>query len=213
MAKFNIEVELDWMQEEEGGYSIDDELREAVVNGVKDELQKKALDDVVEKLDKAIAEKLEKATEIIEQRVDDFIAAVTEKQIEKIMIPIKKGSWSSEVEYIPISEYVGQRYEKHITEKRYDSDFKLTSYSRDAIYSALEKDIQIYLKKNISDRISKMVSTAQKEAENSVINNLEQTLKDQLAVDTIKRLNIPAMLENLQKKALEYEGGKDEANT
>lgn len=33
MAKFNIEVELDWMDEE--AYSIDDELRERIVEGVK----------------------------------------------------------------------------------------------------------------------------------------------------------------------------------
>lgn len=32
MAKFNIEVELDWMDEE--AYSIDDELRERIVKGV-----------------------------------------------------------------------------------------------------------------------------------------------------------------------------------
>lgn len=31
MAKFNIEVELDWMDEE--AYSIDDELRERIVKG------------------------------------------------------------------------------------------------------------------------------------------------------------------------------------
>lgn len=33
MAKFNIEVELDWLNDEE--YSIDDEIREQVISGVK----------------------------------------------------------------------------------------------------------------------------------------------------------------------------------
>ena len=33
MAKFNIEVELDWMDEE--AYSIDDELRERIVKAWK----------------------------------------------------------------------------------------------------------------------------------------------------------------------------------
>lgn len=40
MAKFNIEVELDWMDEE--AYSIDDELRERIVKGVEDALLKKS---------------------------------------------------------------------------------------------------------------------------------------------------------------------------
>lgn len=35
MAKFNIEVELDWV-DEEAGYTIDEEIKEQVVRGVKD---------------------------------------------------------------------------------------------------------------------------------------------------------------------------------
>lgn len=37
MAKFNIEVELDWV-DEENGYTIDEEIKEQVVSGVKDTL-------------------------------------------------------------------------------------------------------------------------------------------------------------------------------
>lgn len=39
MAKFNIEVELDWMDEE--AYSIDDELRERIVKGVENAIWKR----------------------------------------------------------------------------------------------------------------------------------------------------------------------------
>ena len=39
MAKFNIEVELDWMDEE--AYSIDDELRERIVEGVENAFWKR----------------------------------------------------------------------------------------------------------------------------------------------------------------------------
>lgn len=42
MAKFNITVDLDWMDDEEG-YSIDDELKERVIKGVEDALLKKQL--------------------------------------------------------------------------------------------------------------------------------------------------------------------------
>lgn len=77
MAKFNIEVELDWLNDEE--YSIDDEIKEQVINGVKNELMKKATDETLKKLDSEIADKLKEATDIIEQRVKDFIESVTEK--------------------------------------------------------------------------------------------------------------------------------------
>lgn len=41
MAKFNIEVELDWV-DEESGYTIDEEIKEQVVRGVKDALLRKS---------------------------------------------------------------------------------------------------------------------------------------------------------------------------
>ena len=40
MAKFNIEVELDWVDGEDG-YTIDEEIKEQVVSGIKDALLKK----------------------------------------------------------------------------------------------------------------------------------------------------------------------------
>lgn len=211
MAKFNIEVELDWLNDEE--YSIDDEIREQVISGVKDELLKRATDDAVKKLDSAIAEKLEEATEIIEQRVQDFIAVVTEKQIEKIKIPKKKSTWSDEVDFIPISEFIGQKYEEFLTERRYDRKFETARYDSDKVYSASDKHVRSYLNSVLSEQVSEMVRKAQKEAEDTVIKTLEQNLKDQLAVDTIKRMNIPKLLENLQQKALEFEKeGADESD-
>lgn len=203
MAKFNIEVELDWLSDED--YSIDDEIKEQVIRGVKNELLKKATDETLKKLDAEIAKKLEEATTIIEQRVEDFIAVVTEKQIEKIQIPIKESSWSDKVTYIPISEFVGKQYEAYLTKKIYDSDYSVARYDSDKKYSISEKHIREYLDKTLSVQVSEMVRKAQKDAEDTVIKTLEQNLKDQLAVDTIKRMNIPKLLENLQQRALEFE--------
>ena len=53
--------------------------------------------------------------------------------------------------------------------------------------------------------VEKYPEDMMEEAEDTVIKTLEQNLKDQLAVDTIKRMNIPKLLENLQQKALEFE--------
>lgn len=103
MAKFNIEVELDWLNDEE--YTIDEKIKDQVICGVKNELLGKSVDDVVNKLDVEIAKKLEEAVKIIEERVDDFVTTVTESQIEKIKIPVKKSSWSGEVDFVPISEF------------------------------------------------------------------------------------------------------------
>lgn len=203
MAKFNIEVELDWLDDE--SYSIDDEIREQVIRGVKNELLKKVTDEILKILDAEIAKKLEDATKIIEQRVDEFIETVTQKQIDKIRIPEKTSRWSNEVNFIPITEFIGKRFEELTTKKIYNEDFEKVRYGSDAKYSMAEKYIKEYLDKTLSAQVSEMIKKAQKEAEDTVIKTLEQNLKDQLAVDTIKRMNIPKLLENLQQKALEFE--------
>ena len=57
-----------------------------------------------------------------------------------------------------------------------------------------------------------MIKTAKADAEKMVLNTLEQNLKEQLAADTVKRLNIPKLLENLQMKALEFEETMNKEN-
>ena len=210
MAKFNIEVELDFLEED---YSIDEEIKEAVVRGVKNELLRKSIDDVTKKLEGAIAEKLEEATKTIDEHIENFVATVTEKQIEKIKMPHRASSWSNEVKFIPISEYIGMQYEAYLTKKIYDEHFNIAKYSYDEKYSMAEAQIRKYLNQTLSKQVSEMVRKAQADAENTVLKTLEQTLKDQLAVDTIKRMNIPKLLESLQMKALEFENeGKEGLN-
>lgn len=89
MAKFNIEVELDWV-DEETGYTIDEEIKEQVVSGVKDALLRKATDEAVQRVDKAIADKILEAEGTIQDTVDKFVETVSQEKIANIMIPIKK---------------------------------------------------------------------------------------------------------------------------
>lgn len=203
MAKINIEIDLDWLNDE--GYSIDEEIKERVIKGVKDELLKKSTDEIIKKFDSEIAKKLIESTKVIEQRIDEFIEIITQKQIEKIRIPEKTSSWSNEVNFIPITEFIGKRFEELTTKKIYNGAFEKVRYDSDAKYSMTEKSIKEYLDTTLSTQVSTMVKKAQKEAEDTIIKTLEQTLKENLAIDTINRMNIPKMLESLQQKALEYE--------
>ena len=63
MAKFNIEVELDWMEED--SYSIDEELKERIIEGVEDALLKKATHEALRMVDAKIAEKVKESEETI----------------------------------------------------------------------------------------------------------------------------------------------------
>ncbi|MRB06793.1 hypothetical protein GH876_33630, partial [Bacillus thuringiensis] len=62
-----------------------------------------------------------------------------------------------------------------------------------------------YLAKELTSKVSTMIQTARKDAEETIVKALENNLKEQLSVDIIQRLNIPQMLESLQNKATELD--------
>lgn len=92
--------------------------------------------EAVQRVDKAIADKILEAEGTIQDTVDKFVETVSQEKIANIMIPIKTGSWSSNVKYIPLSEYVGERFEAFSTEKRYDKRGNTSTYSSDRVYDA-----------------------------------------------------------------------------
>lgn len=55
MAKFNIEVELDWV-DEENGYTIDEEIKEQVVSGVKDTIERMNIPEVLKRFNEMCLE-------------------------------------------------------------------------------------------------------------------------------------------------------------
>lgn len=201
MAKFNIEVELDWMDEE--AYSIDDELRQRIVDEVENVLLEKATTEAIQKVDKAIADKILEAEETIQETVDRFVKNVSEEKITEIMIPVKEDDWSSKVTYIPLSEYVGKRFGLFLTEKRYDRDGRTTSYSSDRKLSAADLITRQYLEKELGTKVENMIATAKREVEESLVKSLEQKLKENLAKETIERMNIPDVLKRFSEMALE----------
>jgi hypothetical protein len=202
MAKFNITVDLDWMVDEEG-YSIDDELKERVIKGIEDALLKRATDDAVKAVDDKIREKVGEAENSIQEAVDKFISTVCEEKINKIMIPVKKNSWSGEVKYKPLSEYVGERFNYYITEKKFDKDGNVARWSSESVYSAADLLTSDYLKKELDTKVETMISNARKEVEESLIKSFEQKLKENLSKDIIEKMNIPDVLRRFSEMSLE----------
>ena len=193
---------MDWVDVEDG-YTIDEEIKEQVVSGIKDALLKKATTEAVEAVDDKIAEKILEAEGTIQATVDQFVANVCEEKIGKIIIPEKKNTWSEEVTYKPLSEYVGERFELFLTEKRYDRDGCIASFSSDRKLSAADLITRQYLEKELGTKVENMIATAKREVEESLVKSLEQKLKENLAKETIERMNIPDVLKRFSEMALE----------
>lgn len=199
MAKFNIEVELDWMEED--SYSIDEELKERIIEGVEDALLKKATHEALKMVDAKIAEKVKEAEGTINKAINKFIENVCSEKINNIQIPEKSGGWSNKITYYSLSEHVGMQFERFINEKRYDQDGKYKDWGNNR-YSAAELLTTNYLKKEFDTKIRKMIQRAKDEVEIEIVKSLEQKLKENLAKDTIEKMNIPEVLKKLQSGTL-----------
>lgn len=199
MAKFNVEVELDWLDSET---AIDEEIRERVIRGAEDYLLRTTTEEIEKKIDNLVGQKLKEVSTKIDEIVDGYLDVVCQSEIEKMKIPTKETEWSREVKMIPIQEFIGEKFNRFCTDKRYDSNFKETNYSSERKYSLLEKDIHLYLKNVLSKQVSDIVKKAQQNAEKEIIGSLEQTLKQNLAEETVKKMNIPKVLEKLQSSYL-----------
>lgn len=204
MAKFNIEVELDCLDNEE---NLDEALREEIMSSLKSHIVAKATENINKEIGKFLSEKCGSIEKMFAEKVEAFLGNTFAERIEKMQIPHKKGSsWSSEVEMIPMSEFVGQQYEAFLNRKVYDANGNIPNYKVDAKVSINEYLIGQYLGKELSAKVSAMIQKARKDAEETIVKTLETNLRDQLSADIINRLNIPALLVNLQEKAALLEG-------
>ena len=203
MAKFTVEVNLDWLDEET---TIDEEIKNQVIEGAREYLLNKTTVEIQKKLDEEIGKKLVEASEKVEEIVNGFLESVTTENISKLKIAEKEdGIWSNEVTMTPITEYIGKQFEKFCNEKRYDEKFHLTSYNSEKKYSMAQASILSYLRNTLGTEVETIVKNAQKNVEQEIVKTLEQSLKQNLAEETIKKMNIPQVLKNLESRYAELE--------
>lgn len=199
MAVVKIELELDWINEDS---SVDETIKQEVIQNLQNRLIKNAENQITAKLNGILEG-------VANQVTDNFIEETLKAKIEDLKIPYQKSSWDSNVELMPISEFVGMKYERYLNEKTLDRDGNQARYRSDAQVSISEYFINKYLEKELTSKVSSMIKTARKDAEETIVKALENNLKEQLSVDIIQRLNIPKMLESLQNKAAELGTGDE----
>lgn len=83
------------------------------------------------------------------------------------------------------------------------TDGRTASYSGDRNLSAADLITRQYLEKELGTKVENMIATAKREVEESLVKSLEQKLKENLAKETIERMNIPDVLKRFSEMALE----------
>ncbi len=194
MAKINITVDIDWLDD----VNFDDMLKDEILDGIRNHLKDKAIVEVQKKIDKEIAKVILDATGVIQKQVDNFIEGVTADSLSTLKVAVNKNSWSEEVELVPINAFIAQRFEELCNKKKYDADFELTSYKPK--YSLTECSIKKYFNENLQAKMVDMIKNARQAAEEEIVKSMEQALKTNLAEETVKKMNIPQVLKNLQER-------------
>ena len=75
--------------------------------------------------------------------------------------------------------------------------YKRQSYPSGRKLSAAGLLTSQYLEEELGKKVEKLIANAKREVEESLIKSLEQNLKENLAKDTIERMNIPEALKKL----------------
>ncbi|CAM5794753.1 hypothetical protein [Brevibacillus borstelensis] len=200
MAKFTIEVELDWISEDG---DLDSIIKQEVINGIQAKF--------TERVEKSTRDMLNKKLEEVTSKVtDEFLENVMSDTVSNMQIPYKSSEWGSNVQMLSLSEYVGMRYDRYLKEKVLDKDGNIPRYQSDAKMSIHEYFINKFLEKELVGKVTALIKNARQEAEQTVIKTLEDNLRAQLSADLINRLNIPNLLKSLQEKAAMLEAGTTE---
>lgn len=168
MAKFNIEVELDWLGGEEEGENIDQTLR--------DEITRKIVEQSVVKMSASMEDDIK---QVLEEKMDEFKANI-DKKLETIMdeffdtpkdITDRWGHIAREG--VTARQLLSEAADKFFTEK-VDENGKADTYN--AKYTRIE----YIAKKAVNNDITWAVERAVKDAVDKVKQNVKNTATKQL---------------------------------
>lgn len=170
--KLNIQVELDWLDEEGG---IDEEVQSQIIDGVKSAISKDCLKLVEKKTQKAIDDGLEAAISLMKIKVDDFFedwlnneAVITDKYGDVTA----KGTLKDIIKQ-EFNNVMNEKVDKEGRPSSYGSSYTrlefvtgkkvklvvndyLNSYGKD-MDKVIKETIEAGIKSRVSDKFAEMV--------------------------------------------------------
>lgn len=189
MANVKVELDLDWLNDD-FGVSLEDEVKSKIISDITNKVNLK----ITETLDKKVMEVVEAN---VNNTVGEYLKNIMSEKIESIQIPYKSSEWGSKMTFIPLSEYVGMKYNQYLSEKTLDEDGRIATYSSAKKYTVID----FYLQGNVKKAIDVCIEKTLKEARTNTIAHISETLKkqiqSQLNADIVSKLNIEKIIKDL----------------
>ena len=189
--------DIEWLGE---GMEVGEHFKREVVKGLQDRLTDKLYESLLQVVNEKKDEIVERLQVKGDEIIDTFLKNLTCDKIETLKIPKKKTTYSSDIKYLPVAEYIGERYEKFIHDKIFTEKGELTTYQNEAKYSITEYLFNKVFGTQVKKRVAETIADAREKAEVEIIGALENTLKEHLTADIVKKINVPDMLKKLQEQ-------------
>lgn len=141
MAKFKVEVEIDWLREDG---TIDEQLQKSIEKSIIGKIE----DTVMDRIE-------ETAVNEAEKRIGIWINNYLSTLIKERKIPhVSKDGWDKKVEYITITELIGEKFDT-VLNQTVDKDGCPTNRSYDKCGTRLDwltgKQAKIYADEKVQD--------------------------------------------------------------
>lgn len=189
-TKINVSLDLDWLDDE---YSIN--LEEEVKNTIISAIQSKISVKVQDEIEKQVLAGIEKT---VDATIGEYLKNIMADKLADIQIPIKEGGWSSKVEYISLTEYVGQQYQKYLTEKTLDKNGHVAQYNSDKAFSVLTFFLDKHLHKMYEQHALATIQAAHKNTMDYVMETLQSTVERELNADLVKRIDFSKIISEIE---------------
>lgn len=177
MAKFNIEIEIDWINEEN---QIDEEIKSRVVSGVTDIVTKKVLSDVTKEVNKGIMDKINAKVDEAYQKVVASPISITD-------------NWGEEKEYYgSLAQAVKKRFDAYMTEK-------VDSRGQPTNYNSVGTRINYLIDNRLKEYTEKFMKDAVVTIEKNIKEALENKLKDYVGEKLVNLVQLDKFIEGQKK--------------
>lgn len=173
MAKFKIDVDIDWLDED---VSLDDELKQAISNKIVGNVKEEIMEEI-----KVMAAK--KAARSLDKWIDELITKVISNKI-----PYKSHEWDSKVEMISIDEMVTKKFEGALKQK-VDEYGKPTNSSYDSVGTRLDWLTGKASEKYADKKVQEFVKDIRGDIERYTSSKVKEEMMKQLTANLVQNID------------------------
>ena len=182
MAKFNITVELDWMDEE---YNLDEEIRETIINGVVNKVQDRLVQQVDTECNNRINNQMANIEKAVSDKLNDIMNSFFDEPrdvTDKYGDVIKKGVTVRETLKKACDEFMNQPL---------DGSGRPTKSSWDIKYNTR---VDYIVEKSIDRNMDYAIKKAVEDVTNNLKNKISAEVKKQMGDKLANILELDKML-------------------